>query len=127
MPKTAGELTDAEIQNYRVAAQQRATQMQHESEAHAAHALHIARQAAALLKSDYSAQRVWLFGSVARGMRVHPRSDIDIAVEGLPAEHFWAAWCRLDTLAPGETIDLEPVESASPALLAEIQREGVEL
>jgi predicted nucleotidyltransferase len=127
MPKTAGELTDAEIQSFRVAAQQRVTQMQHESETRAAYAHHVARQAAALLKSEYGARRVWLFGSVVRGIRVHPRSDIDIAVEGLPAEHFWAAWCRLDTLAPGETIDLVPVESASPALLKELQRESIEL
>lgn len=42
-----------------------------------------ARQCARILIEQYGAQRVWLFGSLARRRFVHPRSDIDLAVEGL--------------------------------------------
>jgi predicted nucleotidyltransferase len=44
----------------------------------------LARQAAALLYAR-GATRVWLFGSLAKGRTQDKRSDIDLAVEGLPA------------------------------------------
>lgn len=46
----------------------------------------IASQCAAHLARRYRVERVYLFGSLAGGGRkVHKRSDIDLAVAGLPA------------------------------------------
>ncbi len=127
MSKTASDLTVAEIQHYRLAMQQRAARAQREAQARAAHARRVAVRAAALLKTEFGVRHVWLFGSVARGTLVHPRSDIDLAVEGLLPEQFWKAWCRLDTVAETYHIDLVSIESAKHFLHQEIEREGIEL
>jgi predicted nucleotidyltransferase len=44
------------------------------------------RQGVRVLVERYGAQRVWLFGSLARLRAVHNASDIDLAVEDLPSD-----------------------------------------
>ncbi|MGQ9554223.1 MAG: nucleotidyltransferase family protein [Anaerolineae bacterium] len=56
------------------------------------HLLAQARQAAAMLKSEFGAKRVVLFGSLAHGAWFTPDSDVDMAVEGLSGERYWQAW-----------------------------------
>lgn len=46
-------------------------------------ALALARQAAAVLREDFRAERVVLFGSLARGGIFDTHSDVDLAVWGL--------------------------------------------
>ena len=53
-----------------------------QKEAHR-NAWHAARQAASVLEDELGAERVILFGSVAREERLSPHSDLDLAVEGL--------------------------------------------
>lgn len=65
-------------------------------------------------------RRVVLFGSLATGP-VHARSDIDLAVEGLPADRYWEALAQLGALAPAP-VDLVRLEDASPALRDAIAR-----
>ena len=48
-----------------------------------------ARQVAERLVKQHGAKRVILFGSVARQRRLRRDSDIDLAVEGMPAENFY--------------------------------------
>ena len=50
-----------------------------------------ASAAATVLKRDFGATRVLLFGSAARGQGFHDRSDIDLAVEGVQIDQFWTA------------------------------------
>jgi len=83
------------------------------------------RQAADVLRRDFGAARIVLFGSLARGER-YPGSDIDIAVEGLTGD-YWQAWRVVEEAVPGCSVDLVELESASPSLRAAIAREGVEL
>lgn len=50
-----------------------------------------ARRAASMLNEEFGAERVLLFGSVAREERLSPHSDLDLAVEGLaPMEYYRA-------------------------------------
>lgn len=87
----------------------------------------MAEQAAAILKEQFGAQRVILFGSVAHGQWFGLKSDIDLAAEGIPASDFWRAWCTLDEIHPDFEINLVAIESASTSLRETLDHEGVEL
>lgn len=100
---------------------------QRRSDAEAARgAREIAERLAKRLRDDYGARRVVLLGSLARGdFRVG--SDIDLAAEGIPDEKFFRAGADLESAAGGLHVDLVPIESASPAFLTELAREGIVL
>ena len=66
-------------------------------------------------------------GSLAHGAWFGPGSDVDLAVEGIPAAAFWRAWCALDRLAHAIDIDLVAIESAPDRLRDEIAQQGVPL
>jgi predicted nucleotidyltransferase len=87
----------------------------------------VARRAARLLRATFGATRVIAFGSLAHGTWFGPRSDIDLAVEGVPADAFWRAWAALDRADPAFEIDLVAIESAPDRLRDEIDRQGVAL
>lgn len=75
-----------------------------------------------LLARDFGVRKVVLFGSLARGDG-RPDSDIDLAVEGLPPELTFRAMARAAEVA-GRHVDLVPLETARPEVLAIIEREG---
>lgn len=82
-------------------------------------ALQAAQAAAQMLRETFSVSRVVVFGSVLDEQTFHAQSDIDLAVWGLPPEHYLQAIAKL--LAFSEfTFDLVPAESASPYLQAAI-------
>lgn len=87
----------------------------------------IAEKAAAILKEQFGAQRVIMFGSLAHGHWFGPKSDIDLAAEGIPAPDFWRAWCTLDEINPDFEINLVAIESVSTSLRETLDHEGVEL
>lgn len=76
------------------------------------------------LVQRFGARRVWVFGSLVEG-GFHERSDIDLAVEGLPpgAALFRAA-VELDEMASPFDVDLVPLEDARPAMRARIFERG---
>jgi len=85
-----------------------------------------AKQIARLLREKYGARRIVLIGSLARGdFRVG--SDIDLVVEGLDSKVFYKAGADAERTAAGHDVDLVPLESASPALLDQMAREGEEI
>ncbi len=112
---------------YRRTAQAREAARRREIEGRRQAAWSVARQAAAVLRETFGATRVIAFGSLAHGAWFGPRSDIDLAVEGVPADAFWRAWAALDRLAPGFEIDLVAIEAASERLRDEIISQGVAL
>jgi predicted nucleotidyltransferase len=127
MTKTAVQVTDKEMAVYRATARQREEQQRQAQAQRARRAWTLAQRAAALLKERFDAKRALLFGSLARRDFFHQRSDVDLAVEGIRSQDFWRAWSALDTLGCEFEIDLVNVETASPSLRLEIEREGVEL
>lgn len=80
----------------------------------------LARVARVLYESG--ATRVWALGSLVWG-GLHPGSDLDLAVEGLPVarrtELHEALWALV-----GEPVDLVMIESCAPELRARILSAG---
>jgi predicted nucleotidyltransferase len=60
------------------------------------------------LRSEFSVHRVFLFGSFTQGTPT-PHSDVDLAVEGLPARDHFRAMAYL-TNALGRIVDLVRLE-----------------
>jgi predicted nucleotidyltransferase len=79
-----------------------------------------ARRAAVHLYA-HGASRVWLFGSLAWGRPQDERSDIDLAVEGLPPDRYYRLLSELDQLVHCP-VDLVEWEAASPILRQQIAR-----
>ena len=84
----------------------------------------VARKAASLLKQDFGATRVVLFGSVL-AEDFHESSDLDLAVWGLPESLYFKAIARLEGL-DGFLIDLVEAQHALPYIADAIQN-GIEL
>lgn len=85
------------------------------------------RKVAGLLKAEFGAKRVVLFGSMAHEAWFTADSDIDLAVEGLRDEHYWKAWEALEDEIRDRPVDLIDLESASESLRKSIDRYGVDL
>ena len=116
MAKTALQITSEELAVYRATARQREEQERHERAQRAQRAWRLAQQAAILLKEQFGARRVLLFGSQAHDEGFHRRSDVYLAVEGIPSRDFWRAWGALDALGAEFEIDLLDVGTAPPTL-----------
>lgn len=82
------------------------------------------RAAVEILSAFPGVCQIWLFGSLAKGRTPDFRSDLDLAVEGLPAEQHLRAWGCLD-----EALELPPDlvrwEEANETVRAEINRWGL--
>ena len=85
----------------------------------------IAKQAAALLKQTFGAERVSLFGSLVHGHWFSTTSDIDLAVWGMDGLLYLTAIAQLQDLSPEFKIDLVKMESCKPHLNQVILQEGI--
>lgn len=126
MGRTAGELTPDEAERYRQAWRNRQAARDAALRKRTEEALAVARVAAHILKDEFHARRVWLFGSLARGT-FGWASDIDLAVEGLAEREFFRAVGRLLSLHSEITVDLVDIGEARPAIRRSIETEGVPL
>jgi predicted nucleotidyltransferase len=124
---TALDLTPQEMAAYRAAALRRHEQEQRELAAREARAWELARRAATLLREQFGVGRVVVFGSLVHQGCFTPWSDVDIAAWGIqPQDTFRAIGVVMDVDAEIE-LNLVDVGACSAALLATIEREGVEL
>jgi uncharacterized protein len=80
----------------------------------------IAQEAAEILKQEFNAEKVVLFGSMLSFDRIHERSDVDLAVWGLAPQDYYRAVGKLQGLHPDMPVDLIEAESAPERLLGEI-------
>ena len=87
----------------------------------------MACRAARLLRERYAAQRVVLFGSLVHEGRFTLHSDVDLAVWGIPWPDYPHALGDVLDLDPEIEINLVDVASCRPAILATIEKEGIEL
>ena len=89
----------------------------------------VARSAADLLKKEYCATRVVIFGSLARKGVFTPWSDIDLAVWGIKPEFYLrAAGGAIDMGLEREIkIDIVDAENCSEAFYSEIEEMGIEI
>ena len=70
--KTSAQLTRQEIEAYRTAAQRQEAQLELELQRRKERAWSLARQAAALLREEFGAVRIVVFGSLARDDFFYP-------------------------------------------------------
>ena len=80
-----------------------------------------------VLAKQYDIQKVILFGSRARGDNWE-RSDIDLAVYGMPEQNqaaFWMDCEELPTLLKLDVVHIQP--GMNPQFLKKIEKDGVTL
>ena len=90
-------------------------------------ALRVARQAASLLRKEFDAMKVVLFGSLAIPGNFTLWSDIDLAVFGVPADRFYAAVAAITGLSAEFKIDLVDAETCKVSLRDAFDRDGIAL
>jgi len=89
--------------------------------------LKLAKQATKILKNDYYVSKVYLIGSLSKGI-VHDKSDIDIVVERLTPNVYIKALTQIyDILPTGVELNLIPFEDAFESLKNKTIKEGVKL
>lgn len=87
----------------------------------------IARRGAELLRSEFQVKKVVVFGSLTNRKLFHIRSDIDLAVWGLPDKLYFRALGAVLDMSPEFLVDLVPFTDASDSLRRTIETEGIEL
>ena len=122
---TARDLTPEELAHYRAAARRR-----HQVERAALvlrerQAWELARQAAEVLREEFHAERVLLFGSL-----IHPGcftewSDVDVATAGLDPADTLRAMERVHDLSTSIDVNLADLSACSTSLRRVIDQEGV--
>ena len=81
----------------------------------------------AMLAQQYGARRLVLFGSRARGDH-HERSDIDLAVYGMPEQNRGTFWLEAEELPTLLKLDIVHISSGmNPEFLHNIEKDGVTL
>lgn len=77
------------------------------------------------LVQEYHVKRVYLFGSLVQVRLFHDRSDIDLAVEGLPSAVYFSALTALWEINPPDaSVDLVPLEDIHESFKDRIITEG---
>jgi len=125
--QTTPEIPEATMALYRASAAKRQAEAEQLLQGRFARAWRVAGQAAELLKTEFGAQRVVVFGSLLQPELFHVRSDVDLAAWGIDEQFYYRAVAQLLSLDPEISLDLVRVEDASPSLQATILRDGGEL
>jgi uncharacterized protein len=85
-----------------------------------------ARRAATVLRDQFGARRVIAFGSLVRSGPFDDRSDVDLAIEGVPPGQFFRAGAAAAAVCHLE-LDIVDLADCSPRLREAILSEGVPL
>jgi predicted nucleotidyltransferase len=126
MPTTFS-FTPEKLAIYRATAQRRREQEQSELDHRREQAWAAARQAARLLKAQFNATRVVVFGSLARGSGFTRWSDVDVAAWGIaPEDTFRAIGAVLD-MDTEIVVNLVDVNTCRTSLLEVIEQDGIDI
>lgn len=125
MAKTALELTPEELTKYSLKPKRRQNLAQKKQLM--ARAMRQAKIAATLLKREFGATRVVLFGSLAHRLWFTQWSDIDLAAWGIASNDFYRAAGAVSDLPSEFKIDVVDPETCRPTVRAEIDEDGIEL
>jgi len=87
----------------------------------------LAKRAAALLKENFGAGKVVVFGSLTKRLWFTRWSDIDLAAWGIPDEQFYAAVGAVTALSADFKIDLIDVNECRDSLRKAIEAEGIKI
>ena len=119
------QISPDEMEIYRLNARSRTQKRKQELDDRRERAWILARQAAKILKEEFGAGRVVLYGSLLHPELFHLRSDIDLAAWDV--QHYFRAVARLLDLDQDIEVNLAPIEDVRLELRVVIDREGVEL
>ena len=86
-----------------------------------------ARACANLLREEFGATRVVVFGSLAHRLWFTPWSDIDLAAWGIPPKRFFRAVALVTALASEFALNLVDPESCQPHLRQAIEHDGLDV
>lgn len=120
-------LSPEAMQRYRETALQRRLGIQNRNRQRLERGWVVAREAALVLYRSFKAQKVAAFGSLVHPERFHARSDVDLAVWGVPESDFLRAVAAVSSLVQDIETDVIAVEQAPAALRMTIEKEGVSL
>jgi len=115
------------MMQYKAAAAKRQAVAEAARRTRIARAWEVANQAAQLLKTEFGATQVALFGSLVQPSLFQPRSDVDLAAWGINETLYYRAVAQLLALDAQIAVDLVRIEDASPSLHATVLRDGVPL
>ncbi len=118
-------LTPEEIAVYQAAAKRQWQESQAERRQRQKRAWELAWLAAALLKEHFNATKVMVFGSLVRDDCFTLWSDVDIAAWGISPDETLLAMEAVRDLDEIIEVNLVDVETCTPTLLANIEREGI--
>ncbi|MFW6335356.1 MAG: nucleotidyltransferase family protein [Desulfosalsimonas sp.] len=121
-----GSITSADMEIYRKTARRRKEIYEQWRRKRIEHGWAVAQKAASLLRERFQADKVFVFGSFLRAESFDERSDVDLAVQGIPDEDFLRAIAAVTGLDREITVDLIQLEQASPSLCKQVE-EGVEI
>ncbi len=118
-------ISPEQLGRYRTRLQQRLEQRKQEQLQRQERGWQVARQAAKILKSEWNASKVVLFGSMLETRKIHAHSDIDLAVWNLPEDDYDLTFANLLDINPEFLIDLVEIQHAKPGIMNAIEA-GVE-
>lgn len=124
---STSELTPEEIAIYRQGAIRLLEQTRPQREARQKRGWELAKLAAAFLKEEFKTTKVVAFGSLVREDCFHLWSDVDIAAWGISPQDTFRAIDAVWQLDDEMEINLVDVNACKPAILASLEKEGVEL
>ena len=124
---TALKMTAEEMAMYRATTRRRWQQEQQELAQRQERAWEVARHATTLLKEQFGATRVVVFGSLVHAGCFTRWSDVDIAAWGIPPQETFQAIGAVEDIDTEIEVNLVDVGACRPSLRATIEREGVEL
>ena len=119
--------TPEKLAVYRTTAQRRREQERSELDHRREQAWDAARQAALLLKTQFKATRVVVFGSLARESGFTRWSDVDIAAWGIAPEDTFRAIGTVLEMDTEIAVNLVDVSTCRPSLLEIIEQDGVDV
>ncbi len=119
------EMTPEQLAAYRATRRRRESEEAARRSVRVDVALRLAREAAQVLRADFGATDVLLFGSLAEG-GFGAHSDIDLAARGLGAAHYGALG-RLLMLSPDFEFDLVDLDTCTQGLRDAVEHHGVAL
>jgi predicted nucleotidyltransferase len=121
---TAQDLTAAQRRTYTAAIALRLERAPERADADAA--LAAARQVAQMLKDEFGATHVWLFGSLASGAFTR-YSDIDLATDGIAPERFFTCVARAEDVGGDYEVDVVDLGACRPAFRERVVTTGIQL
>ena len=86
-----------------------------------------AKKAGALLKKEFGASKVIVFGSLTDSSMFDANSDIDLAATGIPDEKFYAAVGAITSLITAFKVDLVDLDDCRDYMKKEIKKVGIEI